>query len=196
MKLQASPAAPWQDERVELFLLEEADVSPAYVGWLNDPLVNRFLESRFAFHDEASTRAFVGACLADANVLLLGIRNRMLDGRHVGNIKLGPVDRRHGLGEIGVLIGDREAWGSGIATSAISLLCGIAVQQVGLRKLTAGCYASNVGSERAFLKAGFSIEGRRQRHFLFEHGAEDLVLMAFWPQSAANSATRLDAVAS
>jgi ribosomal-protein-alanine N-acetyltransferase len=196
MRLQASPAAPWQDERVELFLLEEADVGPAYVGWLNDPLVNRFLESRFAVHDEASTRAFVGACLADPDVLMLGVRSRILDGRHVGNIKLGPIDRRHGLGEIGVLIGDREAWGGGIASSAIRLLCGIAVQQLGLRKLTAGCYVSNMGSERAFLKAGFIIEGRRPRHFLLEHGPEDLVLMACWPQPAATLAIRPDAVAS
>jgi ribosomal-protein-alanine N-acetyltransferase len=196
MRLQPSPWAPWKDGLVELFLLEEVHVGPAYVGWLNDPRVNRYLESRFETHDEVSTRAFVASCLASQTVLMLGVRCRAKGNRHVGNIKLGPIDRRHGLGEIGVLIGDREAWGVGVATSAIRLLSGIAERQLGLRKLTAGCYASNVGSERAFLKAGFHVEGRRPRHFLLEHGPEDLVLMACWPQPAATSATRPDAVAS
>jgi ribosomal-protein-alanine N-acetyltransferase len=195
MRLEASTVAPWQDERVELFLLEETDVSSAYVSWLNDPLVNRFLECRFAVHDEASTRAFVGACLADPDVLMLGVRSRILAGRHVGNIKLGPIDRRHGLGEIGILIGDREAWGRGIASSAIRLLCGIAVLQLGLRKLTAGCYASNGGSARAFLKTSFCIEGRRVRHMLLEQGEDDLLLMAYWPQPPSTSSTHQDAMA-
>jgi ribosomal-protein-alanine N-acetyltransferase len=180
MRLLDSSASAWHDERVELFLLEEADVGSAYVGWLNDPLVNRYLESRFMVHNEDSTRAFVSSCLDDPCTLMLGVRSIALQGRHVGNIKLGPIDRRHGLGEVGVLIGDREAWGGGLASSAIRLLCAIAAQQLGLRKLTAGCYASNVGSERAFVKAGFSVEGLRQRHFLLGDRLEDLVLMARW----------------
>lgn len=186
MRLQASPAAPWQDERVELFLLEEADVGPAYVGWLNDPLVNRFLESRFAVHDEASTRAFVKSCLDDPDVLMLGIRSLALKGRHVGNIKLGPIDRRHGLGEIGILIGDREAWNGGVGSSAIRLLSRLAHKELGLRKLTAGCYTSNSGSQRAFEKAGFIVEARRAEHFVLNGEPEDLVLMALWPGRRAN----------
>lgn len=168
----------WQDMRVELFLLEEKDVGAAYIHWLNDPTVNRFLESRFAVHDLTSTCAFVAGCLADPHILFLGVRSIEL-GRHVGNIKL-AIDPRHKLGEIGIIIGDKEAWGKGLASSAINLISDIANKQLGLRKLTAGCYASNVGSERAFLKSGFNIEGRRNQHFIFENSTEDLILMARW----------------
>ncbi len=193
MRLQASPGAAWQDERVELFLLEERDVGTRYVSWLNDPIVNRYLESRFSMHDAASTRAFVDSSLANPLVLLLGIRSRALGGRHVGNIKLGPIDRHHEVGDIGILIGDPDAWGAGLASSAIRLLCGIAAKQIGLRKVTAGCYASNIGSERAFLKAGFEIEGRRTQHFLLDGHEEDLILMARWLRAAAapNHATSI-----
>ena len=167
----------WRNDRVELFLLEPALVSDDYVAWLNDAAVNRFLESRFARHDGASTRAFVQQALDDPGALFLGIRRRD-DGRHVGNIKLGPIDRRHGLGEIGILVGERSAWGRGIAPAAIECLVNIAREELGLRKLTAGCYASNGGSARAFEKAGFAVEARRPAHFLLDGKPEDLLLLA------------------
>lgn len=184
MRLEPSTELPWRNERVELFLLEEADVSPAYVGWLNDPLVNRYLESRFVAHDETSTRAFVAACLSDPAALLLGVRSRALSGRHVGNIKLGPIDLRHGLAEVGILIGAREAWGAGVGTSAIQVVSQIACRMLGVRKLTAGCYSSNIGSQRAFERVGFKVEGTRKAHFLLDGVPQDLVLMSFFPSKA------------
>jgi RimJ/RimL family protein N-acetyltransferase len=119
MKFQAGfDESVWRNESVELFLLDEADVNASYVAWLNDPLVNRYLESRFSHHDESSTRQFVRGCMESATTLLLGIRSQAL-GRHVGNIKLELIDSRHGLGEIGVLIGDKETWNTGLASAAI-----------------------------------------------------------------------------
>ena len=175
--MELESAFPWRTERVELFLLGPELVTERYVAWLCDPEVNRYLESRFLKHDMASTVAFVSKMREDPDVLMLGIRSLAL-GAHVGNIKLGPLDRNHGIGDIGLMIGERSAWGRGLATDAIATLVRIASQQLRLRKLTAGCYASNVGSELAFRKAGFHVEARRKKHFLLEGHAEDLVLMA------------------
>jgi ribosomal-protein-alanine N-acetyltransferase len=175
--MQLQPTFPWRTGRVELFLLEPAHVSAAYVDWLADPQVNRFLESRFAMHDLASTQRYVASMLSAANTLFLGIHSAELR-RHVGNIKLGPIDSQHGLGEIGIMIGDRAAWGRGIASDAIGVLCRIGFEQLGLRKLTAGCYASNAGSARAFARAGFTHEATRPAHFLLDGRPEDLILMA------------------
>lgn len=166
----------WRHAPVSLFLLGEEHVGPAYVGWLNDPAVNRYLESRFATQDEASTRLFVRAMRARADTVFLGIRDDRL-GRHVGNIKLGPIDRHHGLGEVGLMIGDRAAWGQGVGSAAIAAVAAVARDQLGLRKLTAGCYASNGGSARAFEKAGFHKEGVRPAHFILDGRPEDLLLL-------------------
>ncbi|MDO9486776.1 MAG: GNAT family N-acetyltransferase [Sphingomonadaceae bacterium] len=166
----------WTTEAVELFLLTPDHVTEAYVGWLRDPEVGRFLESRFAEHDMASTRAFVGEMLDSDRNLFLGIRSRAL-GRHVGNIKLGPIDTRYRTAEIGLMIGDREAWGKGLATQAIGAVADIAAEELGLRKVTAGCYARNIGSERAFVRCGFAIEGRRVAQVICDGEPEDLVVM-------------------
>lgn len=175
--MQLSATERWTSGDVELFLLTPEHVGDEYVGWLNDPEIRRYLESRFAQHDHASTEAFVAAMLASPKDLMFGIRSRSLD-RHVGNIKLGPIDRNHGSGEIGLMIGDRGAWGRGIASTAIAIVSDIAFAELGLRRVTAGCYASNIGSQRAFERAGFTIECVRPSHFLLDGKPEDFVLMA------------------
>ena len=173
MKLAVQPA--WRSGQVEFFLLEPDLVTERYVGWLNDPLINRYLESRYVTHTLESTRDFVAGALANPDALFLGIRQRST-GLHVGNIKV-ELNRRHGLGEIGILIGERAVHGQGIATTAISMLVELARAQLGLRKLTAGCYASNQGSQRAFTKAGFVVEGIRADHFLLDGKPESMVLL-------------------
>ncbi|MEO8680724.1 MAG: GNAT family N-acetyltransferase [Vicinamibacterales bacterium] len=185
--MRKAPTAHWHAHQVELFLLEPHDVTDSYAGWLNDPEVNRYLESRFVPHDIASVRDFVGGVLADSRALLLGIRAL---GRHVGNIKLAPIEVHHGLGEVGIMIGEREAWGRGLGSEAIRCVATIAAQEFGLRKLTAGCYASNVGSAKAFQKAGFHVEGVRPRHFLLDGRPEDLILMAQFLDAGASAISK------
>jgi len=75
------------------------------------------------------------------------------------------------------MIGEKKTHGKGVATQAISLLAQIAREELKLRKLTAGCYESNKASERAFIKAGFVIEGKRPEHFLINGQPEGLTLM-------------------
>jgi ribosomal-protein-alanine N-acetyltransferase len=170
-----------QRSPISLFLLTPDDVSDDYVSWLNDPSVNQYLESRFQLHSLASTRLFVAKALASRDSLFLGIRTQLAgcdpSGRHVGNIKLASIDEHHRTGEVGIMIGDRAAWGKGVATAAIDLLCDIAHGQLLLRKVTAGCYAANVGSQRAFEKAGFSVEAVRKQQVLLNGVPEDVVLM-------------------
>jgi ribosomal-protein-alanine N-acetyltransferase len=174
------PPAPG-DTQVELFLLEPHHVTEQYVAWLNEPTVNRYLESRFCAHTEESTKAFVASVLDSPDNLFLGIRCRRGSGAlktaHVGNIKLGPINWQHRTGEVGLLLGDRAIWGQGMASTSIGLLCGIARTCLRLRKLTAGCYASHIASKRAFEKAGFTVEGIRKEQFLLDGRPEDAVLL-------------------
>ncbi len=160
--------------RMELRVLQTNAVSTAYVAWLNDPEVNRFLECRFVHQTTDSVRAFVASTLAAPNSLPLAIT---VGTSHIGNIKLGPIDPNHGSGEVGLLIGERSHWGQGFATEAIDTLAAWAFDTVGLAKLTAGAYASNEGSIRAFARAGFSTEGRRTAQFALGDQREDLILL-------------------
>jgi [ribosomal protein S5]-alanine N-acetyltransferase len=54
----------------------------------------------------------------------------------------------------------------------------IARDQLLLRKITAGCYVSNVANQRTFEKNGFTIDGVCKQHYLLNKIPEDLVLMS------------------
>ena len=160
-------SARLQGARLYLRPLEAADCTPRYLGWLQDPQVNRFLETRFAEQSLARIREFVAGVNARADEHLYGIFLRAGD-RHIGNLKVGPVNAHHALADISLFIGERDCWGLGYATEAITLASAHAFGALGVRKLAAGMYAPNVGSYRAFLKAGYREESRRPGHYLLE----------------------------
>jgi RimJ/RimL family protein N-acetyltransferase len=87
------------------------------------------------------------------------------------------LNRKHGLAEVGILIGEKEIYGRGVASQAIMRIAGIAREDLGLRRLTAGCYASNQGSSTCLRQGRFTVEGRRPNHFLLDGRPQDLILM-------------------
>jgi ribosomal-protein-alanine N-acetyltransferase len=153
-----------EGKTVRLRRLLPEDVTEDYVDWMNDPEVVQFTESRFQQHTAESIRAFVETCNSDPNVLLFGIFDRC-SGLHLGNIKLGPVDRHHLVADLGIIIGRKHFWGRGVACESIVLLRDHAFAVEGVHKLTAGCYATNAGSAKAFEKAGFVLEARQPEHY-------------------------------
>jgi [ribosomal protein S5]-alanine N-acetyltransferase len=170
-------AGPLRGARLTLRPLTAGDADGPYLGWMSNPNVLRHLEARHIRHDRASLRAFIETSNADPSTLLLGLVVTA-DDRHIGNIKLGPIDLRHRRGDVGILIGDTAMWGRGYAAEAISILAAHAFGELRLHRLTAGFYASNAGSIRAFEKAGFHVEARLPEHWQRDGAWEDGFLMA------------------
>src|SRR5262245_32549351 len=129
----------------EIYLrrLTEADVTQRYVNWLNDPEVNKFMESRFVVWTLQSLTCYLQEHMNERNYFFAIC---LEDHRHVGNIKLGPINRHHLTGDIGLMIGEKNAWGRDLGTEAIRLLKEFAFSQLELIKLTAGVYATNLAS--------------------------------------------------
>jgi [ribosomal protein S5]-alanine N-acetyltransferase len=173
--------------RIYLREVRVADVGERYYAWMNDPEITRYLESRFFPQPLEGIEAYVRARSGDRAGVFLAIVLRDGD-RHIGNIKLGPVDWIHRLADIGLVIGEKDCWGKGYATEAIRLVTDYAFRMLNLHKVTAGCYATNLGSAQAFQKVGFAIEGVRPRHFYSEGEYVDHILLgrinpAWKPQS-------------
>jgi len=143
------------------------DATETYASWLNDPAINRFLEVRYTQHSVESCRSFIETCNADPSSFLFGIF--VDDGKtHIGNIKLGAIDWRYSSGQISLFIGDKCCMGAGYATESILAISRFGFIELGLSRLEAGCYEDNLGSLRAFLKAGFSVEGFFRKKFTID----------------------------
>lgn len=153
-----------------------ADITSDYLRWMSDPAVTRFLESRFTKQSITTLSEFVASVLADPSQYFFAIVLKEGD-RHIGNIKLGPVNEVHRFGDIGIVLGEKDCWGYGYATEAISLMCLFAFETLNLHKVTAGCYANNEGSARAFKKAGFVLQGVHKDHYLSDGKYVDRIQM-------------------
>jgi RimJ/RimL family protein N-acetyltransferase len=182
-------ATPLVGNVLILRTLAPEDVTTSYLGWLNDPEINRYLEVRFSPPKLIEQlKEFVASTNATDDSLILGIFLRS-DQWHIGNIKLGPIDRHHSVADIGLLIGNKGEQGKGYASMAISLLSEYAFRSLHLAKLTAGCYADNQASTRAFLRAGYVIEGRRLSQWQVGDQRQDGILLGKVNPSSGGIAT-------
>lgn len=163
-----------QSKRLLLRALKPRDLNITYLGWLNDPAVNRYLETRFLSQTLEGLQAYWEAHRDDPASPWFAICLQD-NGQHIGNIKLGPINWWHRRADISLFIGDKSCWGKGYASEAISLLRDWSFLNLDLQKLNAGIYAENHGSNRAFRKCGFEIEGRLKDECIMDGERTDLL---------------------
>ncbi|MCW8831655.1 MAG: GNAT family N-acetyltransferase [Gammaproteobacteria bacterium] len=156
-----------KSKRLHLRKLNAEDASERYASWLNDPVVNRFLEVRHVQHSILTCQSFIATTNADESSHLLGIFTNE-GSKHIGNIKLGPIDARYSSGQVSLFIGEKEFWGAGYATEALHRIAQFAFDDLKLFRLEAGCYEDNLGSLRVFLKSGFTVEGFFRKKFTID----------------------------
>jgi len=151
------------DNLVRLRPLEEADIDDRYLAWFADREVTRFLEARNITRDDALEHLRAGRSSGRWHMYAIC---RASDGRHIGNLKIGPIHPRHRVSDLVTVIGDREAWGQGFAREAIRAGIRIAFDELNLRKLSASIDSRNVGSIRAYEAAGFAVEASLPNQFM------------------------------
>lgn len=172
-----------ETRRLILRSLKIEDVTSTYLSWLRDPEIIRYLEIRFSgVKDVQELKSFIVSINESPVNLMAGIFTKS-DGKHIGNIKLGPIFWPHLRAAVGYLIGNQNYWGQGYATEAITELCRYSMEDLGLVKITAGCYEPNSGSARALLKSGFvheatipsdvAFDGRRVGSLMFGLNSND-----------------------
>src|SRR5688572_16210869 len=143
-----------------LFLrkLTHEDVTETYLNWFRSNEVTNFLEvdgkslTKKAVTDyidegnHTGNYAMYAICLKDNN-------------KHIGNLKVGPINKKHKIADLVCVIGDQNYWGKGLATESIKLGNSLAFEEYGIRNLHGQIFADNIGSIKAYCKAGWIIEG-------------------------------------
>lgn len=163
--------------RVYLRRVAPADATPAYAGWLNDPETTRYMESGRRVETVASIADYIARYSGREDALFLAIVLRAGD-RHVGNLKLEPINRTHRHAVLGIMIGDAAARGRGIGGEAIVLALRHAFAGLGLHRVALGVTADNLPGIRCYEKVGFRVEGRLRESILRPQGYLDSLWMA------------------
>lgn len=165
-----------EGEKIFLREVRQTDVNENYYKWMNDIEITRYTESRFYPYSMEQLQTYVSSLDGKRDSVFLAVIAKE-SSQHVGNIKLGNIDWIHRRADIGVIIGEKAVWGKGYASEAIALLSDYAFKRLNLHKVWAGCYSNNTGSIKAFQKAGFVEEGIQRKHYYYNGGYIDLVLL-------------------
>jgi len=153
-------------DAVYLRLIEPGDCGDRYLGWLLDPEVNRFLETRWTDQTPETIRQFVSEMRSSPDNYLFAIVHTE-SGEHIGNIKVGAINHVHKHCDVGYFIGDREMWGKGIATEAIRLATQFAFDRLGMHRAQAVVDVDNPASAKALERVGYKKEGTlREKLFM------------------------------
>ena len=158
------------------------DISIDYLNWMNDYEVVKYTESRHTVHTMESLKDFVIHVNNENNYCFAIIDKQ--SGKHIGNIKVGNIHPIYKYADVGLIIGDKNFWGKGIATEALQICVEFAFKQLKLHRLFAGMYDLNIGSIKAFEKAGFLREGCEKEKCLFEGKRIDCYLYGIVNESA------------
>jgi len=145
-------------------ILEEKDVGKDYVEWFLDTEITRFSENQYKKFTIDGQKEYVKNCLSNTNIDLYGIFHGI---RHIGNIVISGFNSEHKKAEITYVVGDRNYWGKGVGSFAVSEISKKAINKYKLNKLFAGVAEANVGSRKVLEKNGFVIEGIRTNHLFY-----------------------------
>ena len=163
MRSALATVSTLESERLRLRRFTSEFVTDAYVRWMNDPEVRKWLVSN---QDGRTTRQdlarYVQSLTLDQAQFAI-----VHDGEHVGNIKIYDLDTTHRRMEVGYLIGERSRWGRGLATEAVARVLTFCFEELGLRRVTAAAisFDDHDASARVLVKNGFELEGVLRDHF-------------------------------
>jgi ribosomal-protein-alanine N-acetyltransferase len=165
------------ENRVYLRPLTEDDINNNYLeGFANDD-VTSFLEVDGKNLTKEMVISYINAGHESKKYFMYAVCLKE-NNKQVGNLKVGPIDYKHMLSDLVTVIWDREQWGKGLATDAIKQGNKIAFELHNIRKLTGGIYESNIGSIKAYTRAGWIVEGRLFNHYIVNGKYEDRVLVS------------------
>ena len=152
-------------------------ITESYLSWMNDLDVCKFLETSIPY-SEVELQDFVNLMIAK-KVLFWAITLKH-DASHIGNIKINPINKKHLIGEYGILMGDRNNWGKGIAKEASQSVISYCFDSLNLRKITLGVIKDNIAAVKLYESLGFEVEGIYRMHGIYDGKYCDAIRMALF----------------
>jgi RimJ/RimL family protein N-acetyltransferase len=165
-------------ERVRLRGMERSDI-PTFVAWFNDPEVREHL-LLFAPLSQAQEEKWFEAQLGRTDDHLYVIEAPVSERggwRAIGNEALFQRDARSRRAELGIALGEKDAWDQGFGTDAVRTLLAFGFGELNLHRIELHVFAEHARAQRCYEKAGFRREGVR-REAVFRGGRyRDEVIM-------------------
>lgn len=122
--------------------------------WVTDPEVSRHLGLLTPPADVRQERAWISSVLVNREQQrVFVIENE--ESRPIGTCGLRNIERSTGTATLGIMIGEKEAWGRGYGTAAVKALLRYAFEDLGLAAVRLSCHVDNTRALRCYGRSGF-----------------------------------------
>lgn len=139
--------------RLTYLPLSSSHLSESYVNWINDTDVNKYLETRQTTFGQL--KAFLEE--QEKKDILFWAIHLNENKKHIGNIKIDPIDKVELSGEYGILMGDKSEWRKGYAQEASERIIQFCFEEYNLSKITLGVVDENMSAVKLYEKLGFEV---------------------------------------
>ncbi len=138
-----------------------------YLKWLCNERVTQFSEQRHKTHTIKSQREYLKSFGGDDQIWEIK-RNSTPIGSITSYRNL-----PNSISTLGIMMGETQVWGQGYASEAWDAVCRYLFED-GIRKIDAGCMASNTAMSSVLVKCGFIYEATLPNFFLLNGKPEDM----------------------
>ena len=163
-------------ERVYLRAIEPADAEHIH-RWYEDAETARLMGEwpRSLARRRTDAESAVADAGRDWFALIIC---RLEDDVPIGRTDIFQVDRLNGSAGFGMMIGERDARGSGLGTDAVNAIVDFSFGQLRLERLWLVTDSVNLRAQHVYEKAGFVHEGREREAFYQDGIFQDDIRMA------------------
>ena len=162
-------------EHLYLKEIQIEELTDSVMAWFADKDLMKFYTNSQKIITKDSLIVSIEKGKAEGNVYTYGIYSIQGDIL-IGTVKLGPINKVHKTSDLATLIGNRDFLGKGLAPEAIKLGNQLAFNAFDLRRLATSMYLSNIASIKAYMRAGWLIEGRLKGYYHIDGKNEDQIL--------------------
>ncbi len=169
---------------VQLRAYETKDIEAAK-NYINDPELKHYLMPGVPFPMTLSDETkFIEGISAFKDNYSFAIDT--LEGHYIGGCGLNNVDWKNRVAMVGIFIGDKDYWGKGYGSDAMTVLIDFIFNEMNLNRIMLNVYGFNERAIKSYEKCGFAKEGVL-RQALFKGGQyHDEVIMSILREEYGN----------
>jgi RimJ/RimL family protein N-acetyltransferase len=148
-----------------------------YAAWLNDTEVTVNLREYFSVLNAANETEFLKKLSKEHHYSIVSSDGDKL----IGVCGLMDIDSINQTAEAGIFIGDKNYWGLGYGTEALSLLLDYAFKALSLHNVMLKVYGYNHRARKSYEKIGFKRIGSRREALHRHMEKHDVIYMDILP---------------
>jgi len=152
-----------EGERILLRSFDSSLITNTYLSWFHDRKVNQYLMEQGARTTLDDIRVYVESLQKSGEDKFLAVFFKQNE-KHIGNVRIGPIDSVTKKCRYGMLIGDTDYHGKGIGTEVVKVASEICFNTLGMQKIYLEVFENNYAAVRIYEKNKFITEGLLQKH--------------------------------